>query len=363
MKATLRCILLMASLLLGIPWAQAQSATPVPAMTGGVTDTSSTLSVAETEALNRKLQAFEAATGAQMRVLMVRNLGDESIEDFARRVYDQWRPGRPGVDDGIVMVLSRHERKTRFQVGVGLESAISGEVSRKALDAAKPFFKQEQYAQGFAAAADVASAHLTASKPFAENRSELLVLAALGGLLAFSALVLVRMRIRRKEQQAQARAAAQRELEWEAEREAERERRARERQARQAPPAPRPQVQPAPSSSARAAVAAPVAARVAPRPVDDTVRRSDDSMNTVGYAGLATAAVLLASSERSSAPAPSYSPPPSEPEPSYSSRSDDSYRSSYSGGSSWSSDSSSSSSSYSSSDSSSSSSSSSSGDF
>lgn len=392
MKATLRCVLLVASLLLGIQWAHAEP-NPIPAFAGRVTDTSGTLSVAETEALDKKLAEFDSSTGAQMRVLMVRNLGGESIESFAQRAYEEIRPSLASDNKGILLVLSRHERKTRFQVGKGLESAISAEVSRQALDAAKPFFKKEQYAQGFVAAVDVAAAQLapvtggplppvavpgtSTATSASDSGDSFLPFLALGvvviPLLAVPVLFGIRTR-RAKARLAEEAAKKERELQREIARDyansvhAKLASRKTEKQAESSAktpggyttrnaPAPRPRVGPAP---------APAPSRLSPVTSSVASRRDDDNRrDDTNYLGLTAAAMLMTAS--SSAPAESPRAPAPAPEPapapSYSSSSS-SRDDSYSSGSSWSSSSSSSSSSsYSSSDYSSSSSSSSSGDY
>ena len=116
----------MALLFLCWPWAQAQAKPePVPAIAGWVTDTTGTLSPDQKDALNQQLKAVEQEKGAQVVILMVPTTGEETIEQYALRVFDQWEIGRKKVDDGILLLVAKDDRRMRIQTGYGLEGAVT----------------------------------------------------------------------------------------------------------------------------------------------------------------------------------------------------------------------------------------------
>ena len=71
----------------------------VPKLTQRVTDQTGTLSASVQTQMTQELEALEKRKGAQIVVLMVPTTGEDTIESYARRVFDLWRVGRAQVDD------------------------------------------------------------------------------------------------------------------------------------------------------------------------------------------------------------------------------------------------------------------------
>ncbi len=128
------------------------AAAPIPSLTNWVTDTTNTLTSAQQQQLSQQLQALEQSKGAQLFVLMVATTDGEDIDAYARRVFDQWKVGRQGTDDGVLLVIAKDDRRLRIEVGYGLEGAItdlqSGRIIREQIT---PYFKQNAYFQGIEA--------------------------------------------------------------------------------------------------------------------------------------------------------------------------------------------------------------------
>src|SRR5471030_3278309 len=111
-------------------------ATPlaVPALTARVTDQTGTLDAGQVQALESKLAAFETSKGSQIAVLIVPTTGDETIEQYSIRVTDQWKLGRKGVDDGVLLLVAKDDRKMRIEVGRGLEGVIPDAIANRIID-------------------------------------------------------------------------------------------------------------------------------------------------------------------------------------------------------------------------------------
>src|SRR5258706_9819897 len=99
--------------MLAAPRAAPQEPIPVPRLSAHVVDLTGTLTAQERDAIDAKLRAFEQARGSQVVVLLVPTIGQETIEEFAGRVTDEWKLGRKGVDDGVLFVIAKQERRTR----------------------------------------------------------------------------------------------------------------------------------------------------------------------------------------------------------------------------------------------------------
>ena len=133
--------------LLSAPWAVAEVA--VPPLKARVTDLTGTLQPGQQAALEQTLQAFENRKGSQIAVLIVPTTQPETIEQYAIRVAEAWKLGRKGVDDGVLLLIARNDRKLRVEVGYGLEGAIPDAVAKRIVsEIITPRFKQEDYFGG-----------------------------------------------------------------------------------------------------------------------------------------------------------------------------------------------------------------------
>ncbi|MGB6241344.1 MAG: TPM domain-containing protein [Castellaniella sp.] len=99
-------------------------AIPVPAWTAPVMDLSKTLDAGQVQTLTQQVSTLTAQQGSQLFVLLVPTTGNETIEQYARRVFDQWAVGRQGVDDGVLLLVAVQDRRVRIDVGYGLEGAV-----------------------------------------------------------------------------------------------------------------------------------------------------------------------------------------------------------------------------------------------
>jgi uncharacterized protein len=127
----------------------------LPELTGHVVDTTATLAPEALARLEAKLAAFEQRKGSQIAVLLVRTTAPEAIEEFSLRVAEQWRVGRGGVDDGVVLVVARDDRRMRFEIGYGLEGAVPDALARRIIaETIAPRFYEEDFAGGLEAGLD-----------------------------------------------------------------------------------------------------------------------------------------------------------------------------------------------------------------
>ena len=129
--------------------AHAADTVPVPKLTGRVVDLTATLDRAQQQAIAEKLAAFERAKGSQVAVLLVPTIGTETIEEFATRVTDEWKLGRAGVDDGVLFVIAKQERRMRIQTGRGVQGVLTDALSRRIIaERVSPRFRAGDFAGG-----------------------------------------------------------------------------------------------------------------------------------------------------------------------------------------------------------------------
>ncbi|MBT9589486.1 MAG: TPM domain-containing protein [Thiobacillus sp.] len=126
-------------------WAQVA----VPELSRRVTDLTATLSADQVAALENKLAAFEAKKGSQIAVLLVPTTEPEDIAQFGIRVADQWKIGREKVDDGVILIVAKNDRKLRIEVGYGLEGAIPDAIAKRVIaEVITPYFKAGDFHGG-----------------------------------------------------------------------------------------------------------------------------------------------------------------------------------------------------------------------
>ena len=127
----------------------------VPLLKARVTDLTATLAQDQLAALENKLAAFEQKKGSQIAVLLVPTTQPETVEQYAIRVAEQWKLGRKGVDDGVLLLIAKDDRKLRIEVGRGLEGALPDATAKRIIDEfVVPAFKQRDFAGGVNAGVD-----------------------------------------------------------------------------------------------------------------------------------------------------------------------------------------------------------------
>ncbi|HEG2008350.1 TPA: YgcG family protein [Escherichia coli] len=145
----------------------------VPELRQQVTDITGTLSTSEQQSLTQQLQDITHKTRAQVAVLVVPSTGDDSIEQYATRVFDNWRLGDAKRNDGILIIVAWSDRTARIQVGYGLEEkvtdALAGDIIRSNMI---PAFKQQKLAKGLELAINALNNQLTSQHQYPANPSE-----------------------------------------------------------------------------------------------------------------------------------------------------------------------------------------------
>lgn len=147
----------------------------VPAAPGGrVSDYAGLLAPAARARLEARLAEREGATGVQMAIAIFAGLEGESLEDFSIRLAQRWRIGRKGLDDGAILLVFVRERKTRLEVGYGLETRLPDSVAAAILrETLAPHFRAQRYAAGLEAAVDAVYTRVAPGPGAAERfRSE-----------------------------------------------------------------------------------------------------------------------------------------------------------------------------------------------
>ncbi len=122
---------------------------PIPKYDKRVIDLTATLSAADEARIAAKLKEFEANKGAQIAVLIVATTQPEAIFDYAVRVGENWKIGRKGVDDGVLFLIAKNDRKMQILTGPGLQGALTDAMSKRIIsEIVGPKFRAGEFAAG-----------------------------------------------------------------------------------------------------------------------------------------------------------------------------------------------------------------------
>jgi uncharacterized protein len=124
-----KLILLFVLLSTSILW----SKIPVPTFTNNAINDYANLIDATTEAqLNRMLLAHKDSTTVEIVVLTYTDIENETIDEFANRVFNTWRVGNKKTNNGAMFILTlKPNRKYRTEVGGGLEGILTDALTKR----------------------------------------------------------------------------------------------------------------------------------------------------------------------------------------------------------------------------------------
>src|SRR6476659_9893620 len=142
------------------------AAKDIPPLTGRIVDQANLLTADQKQRIETKLAAFEKETGDQVAVLTVDSLDGEAIEDYANKVGRAWALGQKGKDNGVLLLVSKQDRKMRIEVGYGLEPVLTDLQTKVIQDEVIiPDFKRGDYGGGIEAGVDAILSTIQ-GKPF-----------------------------------------------------------------------------------------------------------------------------------------------------------------------------------------------------
>jgi len=100
-------------------------------------------------AITRFASELEKKTTAQVAVVTIKTTRPETIQAFSVRLFDQWKIGQKGKDNGVLLLMASNDRKAWITTGYGMEGAIPDVIANKIVtEVMIPYFKRGQYSEG-----------------------------------------------------------------------------------------------------------------------------------------------------------------------------------------------------------------------
>ncbi|QGY39587.1 hypothetical protein GM415_05465 [Pseudodesulfovibrio cashew] len=145
-----KVILFVPAALLVLVFASGAKALDVPEYKGYVNDLAGMISPKVRQTLEARLADLDRTDSTQIAVLTVPSLEGEDINDFSIRVTDAWKIGQKNEDNGVLLLVSKADRKLRIEVGYGLEGVLTDVLSGQIItNVIAPRFKAGDYDSGF----------------------------------------------------------------------------------------------------------------------------------------------------------------------------------------------------------------------
>ncbi len=102
------------------------------------------------QALEQKLRNYNDSTSSAIVIVTVPDLQGYDIAEVALKYLRDWGIGTKEKNNGVLILVSKAERKARIETGFGMEGVLPDILARQIIDQRMvPFFKQNDYYRGF----------------------------------------------------------------------------------------------------------------------------------------------------------------------------------------------------------------------
>jgi uncharacterized protein len=96
---------------------------------------------------------LQKATGAQIAIVTIASVEGQPVEDVANDLFRRWGIGQKGEDNGLLFLLVVGERRSRLEVGRGLEPYITDARAGTTLREMRPALREGKYGEALQVAA------------------------------------------------------------------------------------------------------------------------------------------------------------------------------------------------------------------
>ena len=124
----------------------------IPRLQNWATDLTNTLTAEQLSVLDYRLRNFEDSTSNQIVILMIPTLDNYPLEEYSYDVAHQNKVGTKKLDNGILLLIVKGDRKARIEVGYGLEGALPDALASSIIrNVIFPYFRRGEFYDGITA--------------------------------------------------------------------------------------------------------------------------------------------------------------------------------------------------------------------
>ena len=114
-----------------------------------VSDPDDYIDAGDQQQIEALCSGVEQSVGAQIAVVIVSSIGDANPHDFGTDLFNSWKLGREGYDDGLLVFLVMDVHRVEFITGYGIEDkltdALCYDIQQNEM---VPLFKEGAYGEG-----------------------------------------------------------------------------------------------------------------------------------------------------------------------------------------------------------------------
>ncbi len=131
---------------------------------GYVSDFAGVIDTASKMEIERYARELEDRTGAQLAFVTIASLENEPISDVANLLYRTWGIGQKKTNEGALLLLAIRDRKSRVEVGYGLEPILPDGATGTILREMRPALRDNHFGDAMIAAAKAMGDRILAAK-------------------------------------------------------------------------------------------------------------------------------------------------------------------------------------------------------
>ena len=143
---------------------------------GYLSDFAKVVNAQQKQSIEEYCKRVEDSTGVQIALVTLTSLENEPIEDVANLMYRKWGVGKKGSNEGVLLLLSTRDRRSRLEVGYGLEPIIPDGSAGSLLRDMRPALRAGDFGAAMESAAEsigerVAKAKNVRIAPYPQHRA------------------------------------------------------------------------------------------------------------------------------------------------------------------------------------------------
>ncbi len=153
-------VIAVSALAVAVP-SSALAAPAYPAAHGRCVDQVGVLGTGLCDRVTRVLLADERVSTDEIAVAVVPSTGDATIEAWSTGLFNRWKVGKAGKNNGVLLVVAVDDHKVRLETGSGMARRLDDTAATGIIDAViTPKFADGKYADGILTGLDEVRRHI-----------------------------------------------------------------------------------------------------------------------------------------------------------------------------------------------------------
>lgn len=146
----LNCLILFSCFISPNIYAEINSAVLEELKNSNVVDQTNSLSRDEIAQLKKQNEQLYQQKHVDFKILMIPSTNGKAIDQYALEIFNKLKIGNEKLDNGLLLLVAKDDRKIRFEVGYGLEGDLTDiEAGRIIRHTLAPNFQNNDYFNGF----------------------------------------------------------------------------------------------------------------------------------------------------------------------------------------------------------------------